>query len=165
MPRNAPLVKRNAVEHTYNANVILCDNTSQAREETAKKVEAETGAHFIAPYDNPYVIAGQGTMVLELLQDVENIDAIIAPVGGGGMLSGICVAAKGINPSIRIFGAEPKGADDAFLSLKEGKIIPQLDPRTIADGLRTSLGELTFPIIKVEMVFVLLILNFVKEIL
>jgi threonine dehydratase/serine racemase len=111
-------------------------------------VQAETGATLIHPYDHPDVIAGQGTVALELLEQVPDLDAIVAPVGGGGLLSGICVAAKALRPSIRIFAAEPAGADDAARSLAAGRLIPQTAPRTIADGLLTTLGELTWPIIR-----------------
>jgi threonine dehydratase len=93
------------------------------------------------------VIAGQGTAALELLADVPDLDVVVAPVGGGGLLSGTAIAAKGVRPGIRVHGAEPAGADDAARSLAAGRIIPQDDPRTVCDGLRTSLGELTFAVI------------------
>ena len=147
MPSNALAVKRRAVEG-YGGRVIACEPTLQARETTAEAVIAETGATFIHPYDHPDIIAGQGTSALELLDQVPQLDAIVAPVGGGGLLSGICVAAKGLNPAIRIFAAEPLGADDAARSIAAGKLIPQTGPDTIADGLLTSLGELTWPIIR-----------------
>jgi threonine dehydratase len=147
MPSDALAVKRRAVEG-YGAHVIECEPTLAARDATAEAVIAETGATFIHPYDHPDIIAGQGTSALELLDQVPQIDAIVAPVGGGGLLSGICVAAKGLDPSIRIFAAEPLGADDAARSMAAGKLIPQTGPDTIADGLLTSLGELTWPIIR-----------------
>jgi threonine dehydratase len=147
MPSNALAVKRRAVEG-YGGRVIACEPTLQARETTAEAVIAETGATFIHPYDHPDIIAGQGTSALELLDQVPQLDAIVAPVGGGGLLSGICVAAKGLDPAIRIFAAEPLGADDAAQSIAAGKLIPQTGPDTIADGLLTSLGELTWPIIR-----------------
>jgi threonine dehydratase len=147
MPSNALAVKRRAVEG-YGGRVIACEPTLHARETTAEAVIAETGATFIHPYDHPDIIAGQGTSALELLDQVPQLDAIVAPVGGGGLLSGICVAAKGLNPAIRIFAAEPLGADDAARSIAAGKLIPQTGPDTIADGLLTSLGELTWPIIR-----------------
>ncbi len=147
MPRDAPAVKRAAVEG-YGGRVIPCEPTLPARDETAARVQSETGAVFIPPYDHPDIIAGQGTAALELLEQVDDLDAVIAPVGGGGLLSGVCIAARGLSPSIRIFGAEPAGADDAARSFREGRFIPQHDPRTIADGLKTSLGELTWPIIR-----------------
>jgi threonine dehydratase len=147
MPSNALAVKRRAVEG-YGGRVVACEPTLEARETTARAVIAETGATFIHPYDHPDIIAGQGTSALELLEQVPRLDAIVAPVGGGGLLSGICVAAKGLNPAVRVFAAEPLGADDAARSMAAGKLIPQTGPDTIADGLLTSLGELTWPIIR-----------------
>jgi len=147
MPRTAPLVKKNAVEG-YGGLVTLCEPTLQAREATAAEVVARTGGTLIPPFDHPDVIAGQGTAALELLEDVPELDAIITPVGGGGLLSGCAVAALGLNPAIRVFGAEPLGADDAARSKAAGRFIPQTAPDTIADGLLTSLGELTWPIVR-----------------
>jgi threonine dehydratase len=147
MPSDALAVKRRAVEG-YGARVIECEPTLEARDTTAKTVIAETGATFIHPYNHPDIIAGQGTSALELLDQVPKLDAIVVPVGGGGLISGICVAAKGIDPGIRIFAAEPLGADDAARSKAAGKLIPQTGPDTIADGLLTSMGELTWPIIR-----------------
>jgi threonine dehydratase/serine racemase len=147
MPRNASPVKRRAVE-VYGGRVIACEPTLAARETTAAAVLAETGGTLIPPYDHADIIAGQGTAALELLEQVPELDAVIAPVGGGGLVSGVCVAAKGIKPAIRVFAAEPKEADDAARSKAAGTLIPQTAPHTIADGLRTSLGELTWPIIR-----------------
>jgi threonine dehydratase/serine racemase len=147
MPRTAAAVKRRAVEE-YGGRVVLCEPTLQAREATAAAVQAQTGATLIHPYDHPDVIAGQGTVALELLEQAPDLDAIITPVGGGGLLSGVCVAARALNPALRVFGAEPAGADDAARSLAAGKLIPQTGPKTIADGLLTSLGELTWPIVR-----------------
>jgi threonine dehydratase len=147
MPSDALAVKRRAVEG-YGGRVIECEPTLEARDTTAEAVIAETGATFIHPYDHPDIIAGQGTSALELLDQVPKLDAIVVPVGGGGLISGICVAAKGIDPGIRIFAAEPLGADDAARSKAAGKLIPQTGPDTIADGLLTSMGELTWPIIR-----------------
>src|SRR5436305_8816811 len=115
MPSNASPVKRRAVEG-YGGRVIECTPTLAARESTAAAVLAETGATLIPPYDHPDVIAGQGTVALELLEQASEIDTIVAPVGGGGLVAGICLAAKGINPSLRIIAAEPQGADDAARS-------------------------------------------------
>jgi threonine dehydratase len=115
---------------------------------TAAAIESETGATFIHPYNNPDIIAGQGTVAVEMIDQIQNLDAIVVPVGGGGLLSGNCIAARGLQPSIRIFAAEPKGADDAARSFSAGTLIPQMTPNTIADGLLTSLGELTWPIIR-----------------
>jgi len=111
-------------------------------------VAAETGATFVPPYDHPDVMAGQGTVALELLSQVPKLDAIVAPVGGGGLLSGVCIAAKALEPGIRVYGAEPLGADDAARSKAEGRRILQTGPNTIADGLLTSLGELTWPVVR-----------------
>jgi len=147
MPSNASPVKRRAVEG-YGARVIECEPNLTARETTAATVLAETGGTLIPPYNHPDVIAGQGTVALELLEQTNRLDAIVAPVGGGGLISGICVAAKAIQPSIRIFAAEPAGADDAARSMTAGQLIPQTAPKTIADGLLTSLGDLTWPIIR-----------------
>lgn len=147
MPSDALAVKRRAVEG-YGGRVIECEPTLAARDTTAEAVIAETGATFIHPYNHPDIIAGQGTSALELLDQVPKLDAIVVPVGGGGLISGICVAAKGIDPGIRIFAAEPLGADDAARSKAAGKLIPQTGPDTIADGLLTSMGELTWPIIR-----------------
>jgi threonine dehydratase len=147
MPRTAPAVKKAAVED-YGGIVTLCEPTLEARERTAAEVVAKTGGTLIPPFDHPDVIAGQGTAALELLEDVPDLDAVVSPVGGGGLLSGVCIAARGINPAIRVIGAEPLGADDAARSKAAGKLIPQTGPNTIADGLLTSLGELTWPIIR-----------------
>lgn len=151
MPETASPVKKAAVAG-YGAEVILCEPTLAARETTAASVQARTGAEFIHPYDNADIIAGQGTAMLELHAQVSELggqmDAVIAPVGGGGLLAGTCVSAHGLDPSIRIFAAEPSGADDAARSMQAGELIPQTGPDTIADGLLTSLGELNWPIIR-----------------
>lgn len=147
MPANASPVKKQAVED-YGARVILCTPTLAAREETAAQVLAETQGTLIPPYDHADVIAGQGTAALELLADVPELDALVAPVGGGGLLAGTCIAGLGVKPTLRIFGAEPVGADDAARSKAAGVLIPQTGPNTIADGLLTSLGQLTWPIIR-----------------
>jgi threonine dehydratase/serine racemase len=147
MPKTAPSVKRRAVEG-YGARIHPCEPTLRARETLAAQVIERTGATFIPPYDHPDIIAGQGTMALELMEQAETLDAIIAPVGGGGMISGISVAAKTVSPKVRILAAEPAGADDAARSMAAGRLIPQTKPNTIADGLLTSLGEWTWPIIR-----------------
>lgn len=154
MPKNAPAVKKAAVEG-YGGQVTLCEPNLAAREEAAARLVKETGAALIPPFDHVDVIAGQGTVALELLEDVPDLDAIIAPVGGGGLLAGCTVAARGVKPGIRVFGAEPLGADDAARSKAAGAWLPQTGPNTIADGLLTSTGELTWPIIRdlVERVF------------
>lgn len=147
MPSNATPVKRRAVEG-YGGRVIECVPTLEAREATAAAVLAETGATLIPPYDHPDVIAGQGTTALELLEQVADVDAIMAPVGGGGLVAGMCIAARALRPKVRLFAAEPAGADDAARSFAAGTLIPQTAPKTIADGLLTSLGQLTWPIIR-----------------
>jgi len=147
MPENAPKVKVIAVRQ-YGADIVFCESTIKSREETAQKIIQKTGATFIHPYNHPDVIAGQGTCAKELLEEIPGLDIIIAPVGGGGLISGTLIAAKAIKPDITVIGAEPKLADDAWRSLKSGKIEPVLRTDTIADGLRTSLGTLTFSIIR-----------------
>jgi threonine dehydratase len=143
MPSNSPQAKQAAVRR-YGGDVVLCEPTLAARESTARQVMERTGAVFIHPYDDLRVMAGQGTTAIELLEDVPGLDVILCPVGGGGQLSGIAVAAKDIKPALRVIGVEPAGADDAARSLKAGHIIPMLEPRTIADGLKTSLGQRPF---------------------
>jgi threonine dehydratase len=143
MPDNSPLAKQAAVRR-YGGLIELCEPTLAARESTAREVVRRTGAAFIHPYDDLRVMAGQGTSALEILQDVPALDAILCPVGGGGNLSGVAVAAKSIKPSIRVIGVEPAGADDAARSFRAGRLEPLGQPRTIADGLRTSLGRKPF---------------------
>ncbi|NOH02864.1 MAG: pyridoxal-phosphate dependent enzyme [Chloroflexi bacterium] len=147
MPDNAPQVKKNAVAG-YGGQITFCEPTLEARESTMERIRLDTGATVVHPYNNERVIAGQGTAALELLEDVPDLDVVVAPVGGGGLLSGTSIAAKGIKKEIRVIAAEPEMADDAFRSMQAGKIIPSVNPKTIADGLLTSLGELTFPIIQ-----------------
>ena len=146
MPEKSPRVKKEAVAG-YGAEIIFCKPTLAARESTLAEVIKDKGAAFIHPYNNYKVIAGQGTAALELLEEVENLDLVLAPVGGGGLLSGTALAVSGLSPNTKVIGCEPKGADDAYRSLKEGKIMPSVSPKTIADGLLTSLGERTFAII------------------
>jgi threonine dehydratase len=154
MPKNSSQVKVRAVEG-YGAHVHLCEPNSAAREGTAEQIARARSATLIPPYNHADIIAGQGTSALELLAEVPDLDAVIAPVGGGGLISGTSLAAHGINPRIKVFGAEPAGADDAARSLAAGRIIPQDKPDTICDGLRTGLGELTWAIISehVERIF------------
>ena len=149
MPSNASPVKRRAVEE-YGGRIILCEPNLAARETTAAAVLAETGATLLPPYNHPDIIAGQGTAALEMLSEVAELDALVAPVGGGGLISGLCIAAKALKPGIRIFAAEPAGADDAARSKAAGTLLPQTGPKTIADGLLTSLGELTWPLVRDE---------------
>jgi threonine dehydratase len=147
MPSNAPAVKKAGVEG-YGGRITLCEPTLEARESTQEQVVARTGATVVHPYDDPRVIAGQGTAALELLAEIPGLDVILAPVGGGGLLSGTAIAATELSPGIRVIAGEPEGADDACRSLAAGAIIPSVNPRTLADGLLTSLGTLTFPIIR-----------------
>ncbi len=147
MPNNSPDVKLNAVKG-YGANVTLCEPTLEARRTTLEGIAEDTGAAVIHPFNNANVIAGQGTAALELIEDVGELDAMIAPIGGGGLMSGTCITTRSLLPDAKLFGAEPKGADDAYRSLKEGKLLPQEDPRTICDGLLTSMGENTWNILK-----------------
>jgi threonine dehydratase len=147
MPSNAPRSKRDAVIG-YGGEVIDCAPTLEARETTLAQIVEETGAYFIHPYNDHHIIAGQATAARELIEDVPNLDYIIAPVGGGGLLSGTALAARHFASRIKVIGAEPEGADDAYRSFQKGEIIPSVNPNTIADGLLTSLGTKTFPIIK-----------------
>ena len=146
MPENSAEIKKAAVKG-LGATVRFCAPTLEARDTTCAAVQAETGAVLVHPYDDWRVIAGQGTAALELLEEVPDLDAIITPVGGGGLLSGTAIASRAINPSIHVYGAEPAGADDAWRSLQSGRIVPQTDPHTIADGLRSSLGVKTFAVL------------------
>ena len=147
MPDNAPLVKKRAVEG-YGAEITFCKPTLKDREETTEAIIALNGATLIHAYDNFDVICGQGTAALELLSEVPELDIIIAPVGGGGLISGTATAAKGVNKSIMVIGAEPVNANDAWKSFTTGQLAPSVNPLTVADGLLTSLSELTFSIIK-----------------
>jgi threonine dehydratase len=143
MPNNAPKAKRAAVER-LGGKIVFCEPTIPAREAAAAKVIAETGATLIHPFDNLRVMAGQGTATLELLEQAPDLDIIVAPVGGGGLISGTAVAATSIKPGIRVIGSEPAGADDASRSFKAGKLIPITQANTIADGLRSSTSDRTF---------------------
>ncbi len=147
MPTNAPTIKRQAVEE-YGAKIHPCAPILSERERTAANVCDETGGLLIPPYDHPDVIGGQGTAGLELFQQVPHLDAVIIPVGGGGLLSGVTLAYRELAPEVPIFAAEPAGADDASRSKLAGEFIPQTNPQTIADGLRTSLGEHTWPVVR-----------------
>jgi threonine dehydratase len=147
MPSNAPDVKKEAVRG-YGAHITFCEPTLEARESTQAKIIERTGAYEVHPYNNFKVMAGAGTATLELLSDVPTLDIVMAPVGGGGLLSGTAICATEMKPGVRVVAAEPKNADDAFRSLAAGRIIPSENPQTIADGLLTSLGSLTFPVIQ-----------------
>jgi threonine dehydratase len=147
MPNNVPDVKLDAVKG-YGANITLCEPTLEARKTTLDEIAKNTGAQVVHPFNNPNVIAGQGTAALEMIEDLGELDAIIAPIGGGGLMSGTCITTRSLLPEAKLFGAEPTGADDAYRSLEEGKIMPQTNPDTICDGLLTSLGEYTWNILK-----------------
>jgi threonine dehydratase len=143
MPNNASEAKRAAVSR-YGGRIVLCEPTLEARESTCAQVLAATGATLIHPYNDLRVMAGQGTTAVELLEDSPELDFLLCPVGVGGQLAGIAVAAKSMKPGILVVGVEPAAADDAYRSFRAGHIIPSVNPRTIADGLRSSLGELPF---------------------
>lgn len=147
MPSNAPAVKKAAVA-TYGGDIIECEPTLAAREETLAGVVARHGSHVVHPYDDPRIIAGQGTVALELLAQLEGFDVIVVPVGGGGLLAGVATAIKSLRPEVEVIAAEPAGADDAFRSFGLGRRVLQENPNTIADGLLTSLGELNYAIIR-----------------
>jgi threonine dehydratase len=147
MPENAPVVKKNAVSG-YGADITFCKPTLQAREEATRQIIEKTGATLIHPYDNFNVICGQGTAALELLQEIGDLEIVVAPVGGGGLLSGTSACVKGITKNIQVIGAEPLNANDAFISFTTGVLTPSVNPVTCADGLLTSLSELTFSVIK-----------------
>jgi threonine dehydratase len=147
MPNNAPAVKKAAVAG-YGGKITFCEPTLEAREATLAQIVEETGSAVVHPYNDERVIAGQGTATLELLEEVPDLNVIIAPVGGGGLLSGTSIAATESNKGIRVIAGEPEMADDAYRSLKLGEILPSVKPKTIADGLLTSLGNKTFPIIQ-----------------
>lgn len=146
MPESAPRIKQEAVAG-YGGRITFCEPTLAARQRGLEEVVARTGASVVHPYNDARVIAGQGTATLELLDQAPRLDAIVAPIGGGGLLSGASVVVDGSGEDIELFGAEPTGADDAKRSLAAGRILPSIAPSTIADGLLTSLGELTFAIL------------------
>lgn len=147
MPESAPRVKIDAVRD-YGAEITFCVPTEEARVAAADEVMDRTGAHFVHPYNDPLIVAGQATAALEVLEQVSDPEILVAPVGGGGLLSGTALAARHFTAGVAVWGAEPALASDAHQSLQEGRIVPALPPRTIADGLLTSLGDLTFGIIR-----------------
>jgi len=156
MPKNAPKVKCRAVE-SYGGKITFSEPTITSRQETSARVQSETGATLIHPYDNDRIITGQATAARELLEEIPDIDAVIAPVSGGGLLSGTCLAAKGIRANIHIFGGEPSRADDAYRSLTTGTLQSLDSSDTIADGLRASLAPRTFAILRKHLDRVLLV--------
>jgi len=143
MPRTAPQAKKDAVRG-YGGRVVECEPSTSSREAVFAEVVAETGAEFVHPYNDPRVIAGQGTCSLELIEQVADLDAVIAPIGGGGMVSGTCLALSNAAPGVRIYAAEPEQADDAARSFRAGRIIADDAPVTVADGLKVPLKELTW---------------------
>jgi threonine dehydratase len=147
MPRNAPKVKVQAIE-SYGGKVTFCEPKVSARKETCDRLQAETGAILVHPYDDDRIIAGQATAAKELLEEVPDLDAIFAPVSGGGLLSGTCLGARGLRPQIRIFGCEPARADDTYRSLASGTLQALESSDTVADGLRASLAPRTFAILR-----------------
>lgn len=147
MPSNSSKVKIEAVKG-YDAEIIFCEPTLEARESTLEDVVNKTGATFIHPYNNFNVISGQGTSAMELLDEIKDLDYVITPVGGGGLLSGTLTTVSALSPSTKVIAAEPEGADDAYRSIIENRIVPSVTPKTICDGLLTSLSEMTFEIIR-----------------
>ena len=156
MPKSSPQVKVDAVRG-YGAEVIICDSNQAAREAALDNVVAETGAEFIHPYDDYRVITGQATCVKELIEEVPTLDAVITPVGGGGLLSGTCLGATFFKPGLKVYGGEPEGAADAVLSIQSGKVEKAPFINTIADGLLTTLSEQTLGIIKEHVTDILLV--------
>ncbi len=147
MPSNSSAAKMRAVE-SYGGKITLCEPNMASRENTCAEVMRKTGAHLVHPYDDARVIAGQGTAALELLEEIGDLDVVITPASGGGLLSGTAIAAKGIRPGIRLVGGEPSNADDAYRSLASGKIQAAAQSETMADGLRATLSPLTFSILQ-----------------
>ncbi|MFC2969532.1 beta-hydroxyaspartate dehydratase BhcB [Acidimangrovimonas pyrenivorans] len=154
MPRTAPQAKKDAVKG-YGGRVVECEPSTSSREAVFAEVVAETGAEFVHPYNDPRVIAGQGTCSRELASQVEGLDAVVAPIGGGGMISGSCLTLSHVAPGVKVYAAEPKQADDAARSFRAGHIIADDAPETVADGLKVPLKELTWHFVR----------NFVTDIL
>lgn len=147
MPRTAPDAKKDAVRG-YGGVITECEPSTSSREEVFARVQAATGGEFVHPYNDPRVVAGQATCSRELLEQVDNLDAVIAPIGGGGMVSGTCLTMSSIAPGVDVYAAEPKNADDAFRSFKSGHIIADDAPETVADGLKVPLKDLTWHFVK-----------------
>jgi len=147
MPRNSSRAKLEAVR-SFGGEVVLCEPTQKAREATAAELVARTGAEFIHPYDDPRVIAGQGTLALELLEQQPGLDVVLLPVGGGGLASGVALALKALSPDTKVIGVEPEGADDARRSFEAGVLTTLAQPHTEADGLRAALSERTFRLMR-----------------
>ena len=148
MPNDAPAIKL-AATRGYGAEVVEYDRVEQKRETIARQLADERGLTLIPPFDHPHIIAGQGTAALELLTDVPDLDGLIVPIGGGGLISGCCIAAHALKPNLRVFGVEPDTANDSYLSLQHGEIVSTSQSHSIADGLLpTAPGHLTFPIMQ-----------------
>lgn len=156
MPKNAPPVKVKAIEG-YGGKVVFCEPSVSARRATCDRVQAETSAYLVHPYDDDRIIAGQATAAKEFLEEIDDLDAVFAPVSGGGLLSGTCLGAKGIRPEVRVFGCEPERADDAYRSLTTGTLQSLDSSDTIADGLRASLAPRTFAILRRHVERILLV--------
>jgi len=156
MPKNAPAVKAAAIEG-YGGEIVFCEPTVTARKATCDRVQAETGAHLVHPYDDDRIIAGQATAAKELLEEVGDLDAVFAPVSGGGLLSGTCLGTQGIRADMRVVGCEPERADDAYRSLTSGTLQSLESSDTIADGLRASLAPRTFAILRRHVERILLV--------
>lgn len=147
MPHNTPKIKVRNVERN-GGEVIWCEPDQTSRENVLKDLVTKTGSTVVHPYNDERIVMGQGTAGKELIEDCPDLDAIISPVSGGGLLSGTLISAQGMNPRIKVYGAEPLEADDTFLSLKKGQIVPNKSVNTICDGLRAQIGTITFPIIQ-----------------
>ncbi|MEO9869791.1 threonine ammonia-lyase [Ekhidna sp.] len=147
MPKNASKVKIDAVKG-YNAEVIFCEPNDQSRTKTCEDIVKKTGAILIHPFDDYNIIAGQASAAKELIEEVDDLDAIISPVGGGGLAAGTCLVAHFLDPNMEVYLGEPEAVDDAYQSLKAGKIIPNKSSDTIADGLKTTVGQKNFDILK-----------------
>lgn len=147
VPEGAVKSKLAAIE-AYGATLYFCAATIAAREAAAAQLQAETGAELVHPYTDPRVIAGQGTAALELLREAGDLDVLVAPIGGGGLIGGSAIAAKALNPNIEIYGAEPAGADDAYESLRRGQRVTDIVPNTVCDGLRGTIGEINLALLR-----------------
>jgi threonine dehydratase len=157
MPKDAPALKL-AATRNYGAEVVFYDRLTEDREQVAREVMERTGRVLVPPYDDPAIMAGQGTAALELLEDVPSLDALLTPVGGGGLMAGCSTVARALFPGVKIFGVETDTANDTFLSLRRGERVAIPPPPTIADGIRVTIpGALTFPILKANLTDVLLV--------
>ncbi|MHA1927478.1 MAG: pyridoxal-phosphate dependent enzyme [Candidatus Thorarchaeota archaeon] len=156
MPNNSPKVKVAATKG-YGAEIVFCENSTESRASVANELIEKHGFTLVHPYNDHRIIAGAGTAALELIEEIGHLDYIFAPVGGGGLLSGTSIATKGLCPESKVIAVEPQNADDAYRSFKANKIFPSVNPNTIADGLRTQLGELTFEVIKTHVDDIILV--------